>query len=365
MCLLVRLLLAVSLASGCSEGPSRDLLLPGLGPVSAEAPADDSTWVLRYVSEYGTGDGPVAFGFPIAATTLSDGSLTVADLFECSVSIIARPAGQLQGRIGGCGDGPGEFRQIRAITSVADSLVVYDQGTNSIVVLDLMGREVRRIRIHSLETSVTTISHLEILDDSTFIVATEEAFDAAVLEMDRRTGEFGRRLWEAPTIARRPGPSGFIRRLAACVEASGESPVVVGMNEWVLEGVGLDAASGEERFHFLTWPLVPPRTNSNGTWVPGLTSADVRCGSSGALFRVTTPGPPPELVGNVTVWRAGEVILEARSYDGELLMRKTLRDSSSLARGSLGAFRGDTVFLLAQNIRPWPVVAEYVLKRRK
>lgn len=365
MYVMVQLLLAASLASGCSDGPSRDLLLPGLGRVSAEAPVDDSTWVLRYVSEYGSGDGPIAFGLPIAATALSDGSLAVADLFECSVSIIARPAGELQSRIGGCGDGPGEFRQIRTITSVADSLVVYDQGTNAIVVLDLMGQEVRRIRSHPSETSVTAISHLEILDDSTFIVATEAVFDAAVLEMDRRTGEFGRRLWEAPTIARRAGPSGFIRHLAACVGRTGESAMVVGMNEWALEGVGRDAASGEERFHFLTWPLVPPRTNSNGTWVPGLTSADVRCGSSGALFRVTTPGPPAELVGNVTSWRAGEVILEARDYDGELLMRRTLRDSSSLARASLGAFRGDTVFLLAQSIRPWPVVAEYVLKRRE
>lgn len=58
------------------------------------------------------------------------------------------------------------------------------------------------------------------------------------------------------------------------------------------------------------------------------------------------------------------MILEARAYDGTLLMRRTVEDKTSLLRGTLGAFRGDTIFLLTRSVRAYPEVGEFVLRPR-
>ena len=345
----------------CRDELPRDTLLPGLTQPSVDQVNNTSTWAPRLVREYGSGSGSLAFGFPIAAATLEDGTLVVADLFECALFLIRRPAGLLQTRIGGCGEGPSEFRQIRVIEVIDDSIFVYDQGANVIVVVDDTGVEARRM---NLDPSGFTLSHLAILTDTTLVVAIESVGYAAVRLMDRRTGKLGRVLVEAPRIATR-APREVIRHLAACVAPAREPRIIVAMNEWVLEGVGIDAGSGEERFHFVAPPLLQPKRNQNGNWVPGPTSADVRCSRSGALFRITTPGPAAEVGGNVTSWRAGAVILEGRTYSGERLFRSSIEDEDSLLRGPLADFRGDTAFVLAQTIRPFPVVGEFVFERHR
>lgn len=108
--------------------------------------------------------------------------------------------------------------------------------------------------------------------------------------------------------------------------------------------------------------MSPQRIGENG-WAPGPTSADVRCGASVALFRMTTPGTT-EITGDLTTARAGTVILEARAYDGTLLTRRTVEDEMSLLRGTLGAFGGDTIFLITSRVRAYPVVDEFVLQPR-
>ena len=192
------------------------------------------------------------------------------------------------------------------------------------------------------------------MDDFTLLVAREFAGYATVGLLDRTTGDSRNVLVETSA---RSFDEKVIRHLAACVESSGRDPTIVALNEWVFEGLGL-AATGTERFHFLT-SFADLRDDGEA----GTTSADVRCGSSLALFRGTTPGGPAAVTTTGMIFaRAGAVVFEARTYDGTLRMRKIITDMESTLRGGLGAFRGDTVFLLSNRAREYPVVAEVVLR---
>lgn len=345
---------------GCGEG-NHTWLMPGLSEVRAETARADSSWVAVPLREYGSWSGEISFGAPIDATVLADGSLVVADLYACTLTVIARPDGRLRHRLGRCGDGPGEFRMIRIIDAFGDSLFVYDQGHGAVVVLDEAGHEMRRVPLEIVGGRSVTLSHLAVVDDSTLVVATESADHAGVALVDSRTGAFRKSLLDAPPIATRS--DGWIRHMAACVEPNGRSPTIVATSEWALEGVGLESETGEERFHFLTALDLPPTLASGGAWVPGPARVDVACGRSLALFRVVTVDPD-DFTGNVADIRASSVILEARAYDGTLLMRRSIVDTASVLRAPMGAFRGDTVFLLAEKVRPYPVVSEIVLRPR-
>ena len=206
-----------------------------------------------------------------------------------------------------------------------------------------------------------TLSHLAVPNDSTLMIATESAGHASVALVDSRTGAFRRSLADAPPIAMLSDD--WIRHMAACVKPGSRSPTIVATSEWALEGVGLDADTGEERFHFLTSLDLPPTLASNGVWVPGPARVDVACGRSLALFRVVTVDPD-DFAGNMADIRASSVILEARAYDGTLLMRRSIVDTASVLRAPMGAFRGDTVFFLSEEVRPYPVVSEVVLRPR-
>ena len=95
--------------------------------------------------------------------------------------------------------------------------------------------------------------------------------------------------------------------------------------------------------------------------MPGPARVDVACGRSLALYRVVTVDPD-DFTGDIADIRASSVILEARAYSGALLMRWSVVDTASVLRGPMGAFRGDTVFLLSDKVRPYPIVSEIVLR---
>ena len=345
---------------GCGQD-NHAWLMPRLSEVRAEAAEEDSSWVAVPLRRYGSLSGELSFGAPIDATVLTDGSLVVADLYACTLTVIERPEGRLRHKLGRCGDGPGEFSMIRTVDAFGDSLFVYDQGHGAVIVLDETGHEARRVRLGVVGGRRVTLSHLAVPNDSTLMIATESAGHASVALVDSRTGAFRRSLADAPPIAMLSDD--WIRHMAACVKPGSRSPTIVATSEWALEGVGLDADTGEERFHFLTSLDLPPTLASNGVWVPGPARVDVACGRSLALFRVVTVDPD-DFAGNMADIRASSVILEARAYDGTLLMRRSIVDTASVLRAPMGAFRGDTVFFLSEEVRPYPVVSEVVLRPR-
>ncbi len=226
------------------------------------------------------------------------------------------------------------------------------------MVLDSEGVETRRIPVLIPGESIGTISHLEVLDDSTLLVAREFVGRATVETIDRDTGDARDILVE---LLAKGMYEDWIRHLAACAQPSTRDPTIVALNEWIFEGVAVSANTRKERFHFLT-SFADLRDDGEG----GTTSADVRCGSSVALFRGTTPGGPAETTETgILFQRAGAVVLEARAYDGTLRMRKVIRNMGSPLRGGVGAFTGDTVFFFSNRTRDYPFVAEVLLRPRE
>ena len=356
---------------GCGFDVDRDdWLMPNLTTVRPDPATADSTWHAVPLRMYGELDGEMAFGAPGSVATLPDGALAVGDYLSCTITIIDRPAGEVRAHWGRCGDGPGEFRLIRAMAAHGDSLFVYDQGRQAIVVLSVEGVEGRRMPIIPSTDALSspgpfTLSHLDVLDDTTLVVATEAAGNATVSLMDRRTGVIHQLVAAQPPIA----DDSSIRHMASCVRPPGEwPPTIVAMSEWAMEAVGFDPRSGDERFHFFTDLDLPPRLDDGGRWRTGPRDVDLRCGESAFLARVTTLAPEDHdgglrITGNVALItvRLAAVILELRSYDGELLMRWWIDDRDSVLRGAPQAFRGDTLFVTSSTVRPYPIIGEAVL----
>ena len=348
-------------ALGCADSPDDDWLLPGLSRVRPEAMVVDSTWVAVPIREYGTLDGELEFGLPYAVATLPDGALVVADASDCTLTVIDRPSGRLRDRWGGCGDGPGEFRFVRALSAHGDSLFVYDQDRSAIVVLSSAGVEARRMLVRGIGAGPFTLSHLDVVNDSTLLVSTEAPGHSSAALMDRQTGALRNTVVGPPPIATRSDR--WIRHMGgSCVQPEVTEPAIVVMSEWAMEGVGLDLDTGAERFHFLTDLNLPPRRTSDGVWAPGPWSANLRCGKSLLVARITTLDPADRHADMADV-RASSVLVEARGYDGSLLMRWRIDDKDSLLRGMPGAFRGDTLFVVSTRVRYYPIVGEIVFRR--
>ena len=93
----------------------------------------------------------------------------------------------------------------------ADSLFVYDQGLSHIVVLNPEGVETKRIPVHIPGEPIGTISHLEVLDDSTLLVAREFVGRATVGMIDRESRRNRTIMAHPQPVAWRP--DGLLRAL--------------------------------------------------------------------------------------------------------------------------------------------------------
>ncbi len=374
-CLLATMLLLSIAACGVARGESgttdqsQAWLLESLSPPQQSVWRDDNTWVLTPVRTYGTMEGPLSFAYIVALAVSDRGVLAVADQQACTITLIQRPQGRYLRRFGSCGEGPGEFRQIRALQFSGYSLVVYDQARQQMLLLNADGIE--RARIHLALPGVDAVRSFARLDDSTVLVATERVVAYRdVSGSTRRLPLVGLLAWPSgqlrswvasdPPIAT-VGPQRTLRRMESCLTRIGNQPVAVIKNDWVLEGAGLGVRSGAEVFHFLsTIRGLEPEHRSDGSWAPSTMVTDaVWCGASGAIFKITEPqaphiGVPP---------RPKRTFLEFRGYDGSILMRRTVRDSSSMLHTAFGTMRADTLLVASNLAGPWPMVGEFVLRR--
>ncbi len=338
----------------CADAPPNPDLFAGLGPVRMESPTPDASLEPVFIREYGSLSGEDSFGMPWAAVVRDDGRLVVSDIFDpCVLTVIDRPSGVVREKMGRCGEGPGEFKMITALATDADSVFVYDQELGVVIVLDPDGIEARRFSAEGVGGPLNTVDDMALLDDSTMLIARSQVGRASVESMDRGTGRLRRVWFETPEDTEL---AETIRHLSACTRPAPGPATVVAMNEWVFEGVGVSADTGEERLHFHT-SFADLRDDGGD----GPNSTGVRCGASMAVFRGTTPGPVEDLGIAVTL-RAGVVVLEARDYDGTLRMRMIVEDQGSLLRGGVGAMKGDTLFILNRTARAYPVVAEFVFQ---
>lgn len=366
--------LAVLAACALEDTPADDVLLPELSDPVVDAWEEDSTWVIAQLRMFGDADGPLGFGLIVDAALRSDGVLAVADRQNCSVIMIHRPDYRLAGRYGTCGTGPGEFQQLMAITFLGDSLIAYDRGSNALVILDPAGAELSRVRL-SLPLGVG-IQDLHVVDDSTMVVSLESVMLAAdtvpgrelslVSTLDLRSGALRNSLiFEVPKGI--VGGRDIVRRKAACVRDIEKRPHVIAMNDWSFEGVAFELYGKRERFHFVTDLPLSPQLTSDGTWTPGGVLASVACAASGAVFKVSKirlESDRAPVTGRAETSLVRETFLEVRGYDGSLLLRKSIRDDTAFLHGLFGAGRGDTIFIVANTLRDYPMVGEFTMLPR-
>jgi len=83
---------------------------------------------------------PVAFGAAVDVTSLGSAGFAVLDRIENAV-VILDASGRLRGRLGGTGDGPGEFRVPWALEAVGERLVVWqNRPSSTFTVFDASGK---------------------------------------------------------------------------------------------------------------------------------------------------------------------------------------------------------------------------------
>ncbi|HUG26734.1 MAG TPA: hypothetical protein VMK53_00440 [Gemmatimonadales bacterium] len=322
-------------------------------------------WEMIPLAVHGADAGPLGFEIITAVAINRDGTLAVADIRTCSITLIDRPSGRFKSQWGGCGGGPGEFEQLTVISFLGDTLLAYDRGRNIVIMLDGGGTEVSRIAPEF--PPGTWIGAMHGLDSGLVLVALERVRitpeDTADLSLaailDLRSGKVTR--WLAPEVGRaRQGAQNVLRRKTVCVRPEAPSQIAI-LNDWAFEGIGVELGAQARMFHFLTaTPLLPSQAGA-GQWSPGAI-AGVVCGENGIFFKHTRGGArPPD--GSPPI--GSQSFLEMRGYDGSLLMRTSVTSDTSLIHGRLGAARGDTVFAFSNLLRDYPVVGEFLLAPRR
>lgn len=128
----------------------------------------ESLFVVRQV--LGEMDGDLAFPY-FTHIAVNDSLMAVVDEPACQIMLLHRETGKLGARLGRCGDGPAEFKYIGGLAFSDDSLIVVDQSSHSVAVLDFNGVELRRVRVSrtGLGEGVLALTSLNVLDDSTWI----------------------------------------------------------------------------------------------------------------------------------------------------------------------------------------------------
>lgn len=119
---------------------------------------------LEMVRQYGDQDEGLVFGRIVGLTVSATGTLAVLDQYGWQIWIVDTETGEGKA-IGGCEDGPGEFRRAFSASFSGDTLLVWDFGRASLVRLTLEGEEIDRAPLSALGLGAAAISGFHIGSD--------------------------------------------------------------------------------------------------------------------------------------------------------------------------------------------------------
>jgi hypothetical protein len=320
---------------------------------------------LRYHRSIGEVDGPLAFGRigPLAA---QDTLLAIADGMACQAVIYHTGEGRFVSRWGGCGGGPGEFREITAMAWRADSLFAADKRGNVISVLGPTGSEIRRIR-PDVGAFVLRIGHVGFADDTTLILGialppsvmvrgeTRQGVHAFIALVDVRTGELRARLFEDPDRESVDNRVPAVRDIKMCTARGHGRGTIAVLSPWrfhgtILRVLGTDRSSVEFDRDVRGFR---PRQGKSGEW-HRVGYPSIGCGDEVVMFKWVRPrtrSSPP--TGGY---------LELRDYNGRLLMQQALTPADSAQFGSIGTAFGNRFYLIINTLFEVPVVLEYLFE---
>jgi hypothetical protein len=170
---------------------------------------------------------------------------------------------------------------------------------------------------------LTNVVEIAVVDNSSILATlglsptrgVQSALDEEFLVLiDLESGLVRGRLLKDATAALRA--LNRLRRKSACIGRDGDKTYVAAMNDWAFEGVLFDFDTLNPLVHFVTAFDLPHHEDEFGSWVPGGAFSTVLCGRDAILFKGIKYQYHPDRRPTVAT-----VMIEARSYSGELLAR--------------------------------------------
>ena len=347
----------------------KELLFEGV-PEPESLPRSADGLSLEMVREYGDLDEGLVFGNIVDLTVSETGILAVVDGFDCQIWIVDTETGE--GRtIGGCGDGPGEFRQAMTATFRGDTLLVWDMARASIVKLTLDGEEIERARLSSFEMGTALFSDLHVGRDGSILAGlillphmlTSQHQQLAIFE------EFGgsvvRKELASPPLARRT-PRQIARSISVCVASPDEDrEVVLALNAWGPQAVFLRRRDLEPIRSVripLDWVRTEEHSLRSGYWGPMTPRPRAACGDRFAVagYRDQFLGPDGE---TIAVSSAAMVVFDFREESMTVLGGDDPPEPGSVLFMTPAAATGNRFFFFTNGFFDYPVVREYRMVR--
>jgi len=330
-----------------------DVLFPVDG---AERMSDDPVdpLDLELIFELGQLDGDLAFGEIVDLAVSRDSLLAVADRFGCAVRVFRFPSGEPVSELGGCGDGPGEFRRVVSIAFKADTLLVYDFGRSRLFRMDPVQGEELGSEMSPLPYTEAPYSHLDARDDLILYQPSWYRTTRRTLLLSRYdSGE----TWEGlvdSEISLTNRDVSMTRSAPACLFRTDGRALAA--NPWALQAVVLDDRLDPLFDHVDQTSWVGPREEREGHWTPGFVVPSVACGDSLAMVRYRDSERLPD-----HRWRVQRGLVLIVSSSGEIVQREAVADTAwPHPSAMVPAAATDDVFFLYQNAwGPHPMVRGY------
>jgi hypothetical protein len=323
---------------------------------------------MELVAEYGDRDSGLVFGRILTLAVSGAGHLAVYDRDECRIWLVDRVRGGHE-VLGGCGDGPGEFRYVTALAFSGDTILAFDTDRRALVRLRMDGTEISRTDLGLEKIGAKEIVSISpqfgmgmalglklypngMTQEDTQLVLSNSAGDS-----------LNSRGLLAPPIARGT-PRQIVRSVSSCTGDSEDTGHVwVVANHWGPQVVTL----GMEDFEPLAsvrmpveWAVAHEHSLIEGHWGPMISEPGLACGSD--LFLVTYRDQR-KVSGETVVSGAA---LFAMDYAGNILYEMRADhapDAGSVLFLTPGAASGDRFFLFSNNFLEFPTIREYRVSR--
>ena len=359
-----RFLFVIALTAAC-EANHEDGHLFFSGYPYPSVPGEAGRGVrLELIKEYGDLEHGLVFGQIRALAVSSEGTLAVFDRDECRVWMIGTKTGEWVTR-GRCGDGPGEFRSVSAMTFSGDTLLLYDEERASIARLGPDGTEIDRVTLPLAELGVTRVADLSVGESGSILAGlhlmpngrTRQHHQIASFSSSGDLVESG---VSAPLIAQRT-PRPIVRYGSMCVGSSGIHGDVV----WVLNTWGPQALLVRRRGFSVVrsvmvpidWARATEHSTRAGHWGPMWPLPEAACGDELALVGYRKQRNTVE-----NAWEVTSAFLLALDYEGHLvdvIGGDQAPDPGSVLFMTPGAALGDRFFFFSNSFLGYPVVREY------
>lgn len=342
----------------------RNLYFSGV-PEPAAWPTASGDLRLEMVQEFGDQESGLVFGDIVSMAISERGILAVIDRFGCRIWMVDTQAGTAA-TIGGCGGGPGEFREAVSATFIGDTLLVWDRGRTAMVRLTMDGEEIDRFRVSHFQLGAARLSDLSVGKDGSILAglnlmpSTTVSEDRQIIVFDSFGGSAVRRGLVSPPIARRT-PRNMVRTISLCASTvAGTGETVFALDTWGPQAVIL-SRTDLKPLSSLSVPVEWARAQEHdlrpGHWGPMSPTPTVICGDRMAVaaYRKQEGGAD----GVVRVTAAAIVIFDLKDKSVKVIGGDEPPNPGSVLFMTPGASIGNRYFFYTNSFFGYPTIREY------